>query len=44
LRNGPIPAIEQADFVRVWRAGAHELRTWLEGASGRLAATVKDVS
>jgi len=43
LRNGPIPASEHADFIRVWRTGIEELRNWLQGASGRLAAALKEV-
>lgn len=44
LRNGPIPASEHADFIRVWRTGIEELRNWLEGASGRLTAALNEVS
>ncbi|MFY1574210.1 Qat anti-phage system QueC-like protein QatC [Verrucosispora sp. WMMD703] len=39
LRNGPLPRGEGTAFLRVWRQGLVELRTWLEqGAKGDLAA------
>ncbi len=39
LRNGPLPTGEGAAFLRVWRQGLAELRTWLvQGAKGDLAA------
>ncbi len=41
LRNGPIPDGEHRDFLRVWRRGLDELRTWLEGASGPTADIVR---
>ena len=34
LRNGPIPDGEHEAFIRVWRAGLHELRTWLGASTG----------
>lgn len=37
MRNGPIPDGEHGEFVRVWRAGLDELRTWFGGASGTAA-------
>lgn len=43
LRNGPIPDGEQADFVRVWRAGLAELRAWLDGATGRTKAAFEAI-
>jgi 7-cyano-7-deazaguanine synthase in queuosine biosynthesis len=39
LRNGPLPPGEGTAFLRVWRHGLAELRTWLiQGAKGDLAA------
>lgn len=33
LRNGPIPHGEHHDFIRVWRGGLDELRSWFENAT-----------
>lgn len=38
VRNGPIPDGEHRGFLRVWRDGLAELRTWLDGASGATRA------
>ncbi|MGB3354358.1 MAG: Qat anti-phage system QueC-like protein QatC [Mycobacterium sp.] len=41
LRNGPIPDGEQRAFLRVWRAGLEELRSWLQGATGATAELIR---
>ncbi|MCV7419328.1 hypothetical protein H7K45_02130 [Mycobacterium yunnanensis] len=41
LRNGPIPDGEQRAFLRVWRAGLEELRSWLQGATGATAELIQ---
>ncbi|GAB4001185.1 hypothetical protein GCM10029992_35880 [Glycomyces albus] len=40
LRNGPIPDREHKEFLRVWRTGLAELRSWLNGATGATGALV----
>lgn len=41
LRNGPIPNGEHSDFLRVWRGGITELRSWFDGATGATEQIVK---
>lgn len=41
FRNGPIPDREHRAFLRVWRSGLDELRTWFEGSSELTAAVVE---
>ncbi len=41
LRNGPIPNGEHREFLRVWRTGTEELRSWFNGASGATAEIVE---
>lgn len=43
LRNGPIPDGEHREFLRVWRGGISELRSWFGGASGTTADMVNDL-
>ncbi|MEW2384692.1 hypothetical protein AB0873_21745 [Micromonospora sp. NPDC047707] len=37
IRNAPLPMGEHHDHLQLWRHGAAEIRTWLGGASGKLA-------
>lgn len=41
FRNGPIPDGEHRAFLRVWRDGIAELRSWFEGATGATAEVVR---
>lgn len=40
LRNGPIPDGEHKEFLRVWRTGLAELRSWLDGGTETTGALV----
>lgn len=40
LRNGPIPDGEHNDFLRVWRTGLGELRSWFDSSTGETAQVV----
>lgn len=42
FRNGPIPDGEHREFLRVWRGGISELRSWFGGASGATRNAVSD--
>ncbi|MFF1255154.1 Qat anti-phage system QueC-like protein QatC [Pseudarthrobacter sp. NPDC058329] len=41
LRNGPTPNGEHRDFLRVWRGGIAELRSWFDGATGETERLIR---
>lgn len=41
FRNGPIPGGEHREFIRVWRGGINELRSWFDGATSHTAKIVQ---
>lgn len=44
LRNGPIPAGEHREFLRVWRTGLDELRDWFGTAAGPTASLIEGLA
>ncbi|AII11479.1 Qat anti-phage system QueC-like protein QatC [Rhodococcus opacus] len=41
FRNGPIPDGEHKEFLRIWRGGIDELRSWFDGATTATADIVR---